>query len=290
MNGQRAVTEAEVLRHRSALGEWEWLVQPPAPRLREYVLGYHGYAERAIAFARRIEAPSPAVPLILNFGPAYRVSGPGGRGPAVALSSFAAGLHDGYALVEASGPTSGLQLNFTPLGARRFFGLPLGEIANRSVDLSDLLGAAANRLVERLAALSDWAGRFALLDALIAARMAEAPPAPAHVTYAWRRLCATHGRIGAGALAAELGCSRKHLAAGFRDYVGLPPAAAGRILRFDHALRLLQRGGRACRAEVALAAGYFDQAHFNREFRAFTGRTPGEYLSRRLPDGGVLGE
>src|SRR5579871_1666726 len=186
MNAERAETEAEVLRHRSALGEWEWVVRPPAVRLREDVLGYHGYAEHALSFTRRIEAPSPVVPLILNFGPAYRVSGPGGCGPAVTLSSFAAGLYDGYALVEASGLTSGLQVNFTPLGARRFFGLPLGEIANRNVDLTDLLGMAANRLVERLAASPGWVDRFALLDALIAARLAEAPPAPAYVAYAWR--------------------------------------------------------------------------------------------------------
>jgi AraC-like DNA-binding protein len=290
MNGQHAAAEAEVLHHRSALGEWQWVVRPPAARLRGDVLGYHGYAEHVVSFARRIEAPSPVVPLILNFGSPYRVSGPGGRGPGYALSSFAAGLYDGYALVEASGPTSGLQVNFTPLGARRFFGFPLGEIANRSVDLVDLLGPAANHLVERLAALPGWMARFALLDALIVARLGEAPPAPAHVAYAWRRLHETDGRIGAGALAAELGCSRKHLAAGFRDQIGLPPAAAGRILRFNHALRLLERGGGPCGAQVALAAGYFDQAHFNREFRAFTGRTPREFLSRRLPDGGVLGD
>lgn len=290
MTAQRLLAEPEAMSHRSALGEWEWVVRPPAPRLRDYVLGYHGYVEHAVSFTRRIEAPSPVVPLILNFGPAYRVSGPGGRGPLTILASFAAGLYDAYALVEASGPSSGLQVDFTPLGARRFFGVPLGEIANRSVDLADLLGPAASRLIDRLVALPGWAERFDLLDALIAARLAEAPPIPAHVAYAWRRLRETNGRIGAGALAVELGCSRKHLAAGFRDQVGLPPATIGRILRFDRTLRLLERGGRPCWAEVALAGGYFDQAHFNREFRAFTGRTPREFLSRRLPDGGVQGD
>lgn len=242
-----------------------------------------------MSFARRIEAPSPVVPLIINFGPAYRVSGPGGCGPMATLASFAAGLYSGYALVEASGLTSGLQVNFTPLGARRFFGLPLGEMADRSVDLADLLGGA-NRLVEQLAALPSWSARCGLLDALITARLAEAPPPPPHVAHAWRRLCETNGRIGAGALAAELGCSRKHLAAGFRDQLGLPPATAGRVLRFGRALRLLERDARPRWAQIALCCGYFDQAHFNREFRAFTGRTPREFLRRRLPDGGVLGD
>src|SRR5689334_5488589 len=107
MIAQRQAAEPEVVQHRSALGEWEWTVRPPASRLREYVIGYHGYVEHMVRFARRIETPAPVVPLIINFGPAYRVSGPGGCGPLASHSSFAAGLYDAYALVESGGPTSG---------------------------------------------------------------------------------------------------------------------------------------------------------------------------------------
>jgi AraC-like DNA-binding protein len=279
-----------MLRHRSALGEWEMASRPPSPRLREYVHGYQGYLERSMGFSRRIEAPSPVVPLIINFGPVYRVSGPGERGRPAVLSSFVAGLYESYALVEATGLNCGLQVNFTPLGARRFFGLPMGELTSRCLALDDLFGAAARRFVEQLERLSDWAERFDLLDTAIAGRLAQGPAPSAGIVHAWRRLCATHGRLSAGALASELGCSRKHLATGFRDQIGLPPSTVGRILRFNRALRLLEPRGDLCRAQVALDCGYFDQAHFNREFRAFTGRTPGDFLRRRLPDGGVLGD
>src|SRR5581483_3301072 len=42
MNAVQIAAEPRVVQHRSALGEWEWVVRPPAPRLREFVLGYHG--------------------------------------------------------------------------------------------------------------------------------------------------------------------------------------------------------------------------------------------------------
>ncbi len=290
MGMQCLAPELSVLHHCSALGEWEMVSRSPAGRLRGYVLGYQGYVEHATSFPRRIEAPAPVVPLIISFGPAYRVSGPGGRGLPAALSSFVAGLYESYALVEATGLGSGLQINFTPLGARRFLGLPMGELTNRSVGMDELCGAAGRTFVEQLAALPGWADRFDLLDAAIAGRLAEsAAPSPG-IARTWRRLCETEGRISAGALANELGCSRKHLAAGFRDQIGLPPSTLGRILRFNRALRLLEGREGVCRAAIALDCGYFDQAHFNREFRAFTGRAPGEFLRRRLPDGGVLGD
>ena len=84
-------------------------------------------------------------------------------------------------------------------------------------------------------------------------------------------------------LAAELGWSRRHLAARFRDEVGVSPKALARLLRFERALELL---GTRTLADIAYECGYYDQAHFNRDFRAFAGATPGELLARRLPDGG----
>jgi AraC-like DNA-binding protein len=86
------------------------------------------------------------------------------------------------------------------------------------------------------------------------------------------------------ALAAEVGWSRKHLAARFHEQVGLAPKALARVIRFRRALRLLDAPG-APRSDVALRCGYYDQAHFNRDFRAFTGTTPGAWLRGRAADG-----
>jgi AraC-like DNA-binding protein len=60
------------------------------------------------------------------------------------------------------------------------------------------------------------------------------------------------------------------------------------VLRFRRALALLAAPGGAPWAEVAVACGYYDQAHLNREFRALAGRTPTALLASRLPDGGGL--
>jgi AraC-like DNA-binding protein len=63
----------------------------------------------------------------------------------------------------------------------------------------------------------------------------------------------------------------------------------GRILRFQRAARDLARPDGPSLCEIALDCGYYDQAHLNRDFREFAGRTPTELMAARLPGGGYLG-
>jgi len=94
------------------------------------------------------------------------------------------------------------------------------------------------------------------------------------------------GRANVSGLVDELGWSHRRLIARFREGIGLAPKTLGRVLRFERVSRLLQAVQEPRLAEVALDCGYYDQAHLNRDFREFTGTTPGEYLARRLPPGG----
>lgn len=275
-----------VTRHDAEDGRWEVVSRGPDPRLRGDVRGYHGYAEELARPVRRREPPSGDVVLIVNFGAAIRVDHPRGTARSIkAGGGFVAGLHESFALVGSSGAQRGVEVRFTPLGAHRFLGLPMDALANRVVELGDLAGAVAPDLAARLAASPDWATRFAILDAVIAARLGSTPAAPAGVAWAWHQLQLTGGRAEIGALAVELGCSRRHLVAQFREQIGLPPKTVARILRFQGALRLLGRDDRPSWAEIAHRCGYYDQAHLIRDFRRFAGRPPGEFLRVGFLDG-----
>jgi AraC-like DNA-binding protein len=87
-------------------------------------------------------------------------------------------------------------------------------------------------------------------------------------------------------LARELGWSRRHLAVQFRDALGFTPKAMARVIRFERMLDRLRAGDPL--ADVAYDAGYADQAHLNRDFRAFSGLAPTDYL-RRIEDPAMLG-
>jgi AraC-like DNA-binding protein len=165
-----------------------------------------------------------------------------------------------------------MQVNLDPLAARALVGAPLHELADRTVPLEEILDSPF--LVERLAGASTWDARFALLDAALAPRLADARPSP-EVAWAWRRLRATHGRVASGELAAELGWSRKRIVARFRDEIGLPPKSAARLLRFERSRAL---AGTMSWGELAFECGFSDQSHLIAEFRRVTGRTPETFL------------
>jgi AraC-like DNA-binding protein len=158
------------------------------------------------------------------------------------------------------------------------FGMPMQELARRTVPLDEVLGKEATRLEERLLETATWAARFNVIETALATRLLAAKPPPPDVEWAWHRLTNARGRIRIEALAAELGCSRKHLAARFREHVGLPPSLVARLLRFRRALDMLSFP-HATIAEVAAACDYYDQPHLDRDFRDFAATTPTAYVA-----------
>jgi AraC-like DNA-binding protein len=267
---------AAVMREESELVSWENTMRAPHPRLRGHVSSYTGYAERTPAPMRRLEAATMTVPMIISLGPALLVDGARHR-------SFVAGPDDGPSVTEHAGDQLGIQVNLTPLGARRLLGVPVVELARCVVVFEDLLGRDGRELLERLGEAASWKARFALLDAVLLHRLVAAPPVAAEVEAAWSTLEASHGGVTVQRLAAHVGWSRRHLAERFKEDVGVSPKTAARILRFGRVTALLRTGAAASLADAAYDCGYADQAHLNRDFRAFAGTTPTDYAARVMP-------
>ncbi len=264
-----------------------WSAFPGSPHrlLASYVKRYGGFADWSPPLRRR-EMPFPGVAVILAFEGGWDVAADEDA-PLVWRTSFVGGLIDRPAVSLSRGPTQALQFDLTPLGAAAIFGLPGSELAGLVVDFSDLTGRDGELLVEELALLPDWPSRFAALDRWLLARVALARPVSPDVDWAWRRLVATSGTVPIATLVDELGCSRRHLAVRFREVVGMTPKTFGRMIRFERAVERLRTGNDELGA-IALDCGYYDQAHFNRDVRAFSGVTPGALLAQRHAGGFVF--
>jgi AraC-like DNA-binding protein len=235
------------------------------------VSSYYGFREETGRPIRRREGPGADVVVILTFDEEWLIDDARHR-------SFIAGLHDAQVTTEHPGRSYGMQVNVVPTTAHMLLGLPMDSLARRTVPLEDVLGKEAELLVERLYELPDWASRFELLDGFLTARLADARPPSSGVAWAWQRLRESNGSVAIGALAEELGWSRKRLVARFRHEVGLPPKTVARLLRFEHARELAERPDRPDWARIAVECGYYDQSHLINDFRAVTGRTPETFL------------
>jgi AraC-like DNA-binding protein len=176
-------------------------------------------------------------------------------------------------MTERLGHQHGLHVLLSPLAAYSLLGLPMHSLTNVLVDLPVALGHTSTQLVERLAGASDWPERFELLRTALAARMTSGPQPTRAVVEMWHRLRATNGTVRIADLVRESGWSHRHLVARFREEVGVTPKSLARVLRFEHSMAMLESG--AALADVATAAGYYDQAHLNRDFRELAGCAPG---------------
>lgn len=245
----------------------------PEPRLRPLVDSYTGYREAVDGQLIRREFAGSRTVLILGWGAGMSVTDPRG-GPVWRGVSLVTGPYDSYVVSEVHGVSEAVQLMLTPLGARLVYGLPLAELANRTVGVDELPYRWLDALVPRLAEAGTWRRRFDILDAALAARLARARPVDPQLSWAWRRLAETGGRVRVGELAAELELSRGRLSRRFKHELGLTPKTAARLLRFDAAYARRDRARATGWATVAAECGYFDQAHLNADFRHFTGATP----------------
>jgi AraC-like DNA-binding protein len=277
-----AAPPLRIRRHDSPLGRWEIVERPPDPRLAGLVRSYAGFDERNATPIRRREVPGTRIPMIIGFGPPLWVDGE-------RRSSFVAGLHDRPSITEYRGESRGIQVDLSPLGARRFLGVPMHELTTRVVPLADLLGTGVETFIESLAETRSWEARFAALDDAILRHVADVPLGAPEIAWAWRELERTGGRVPIASLAEGTGWSARRLITSFRDEVGVTPKLAARILRFERVVARIQEARGHGWADIAYDCGYYDQAHLNRDFREFAGTTPTAFVAALLPDGFGVG-
>ena len=165
---------------------FEMIRRPPSQRTAGLISGMTGYRETARGRFCQREAAPLAVPLIISFGTPFTIAL--GREPDAAdrQRSFAAGLYAGAVYIESDGGAECVQVDFTPLGAFRFFGGAVVDLAARMVDIDDVLGSEGARLRERLGATSGWQRRFDIVEDFVADR-ANHLPSP-ELEFAYRRL------------------------------------------------------------------------------------------------------
>jgi len=261
-----------------ATGAGDILLRHPVPSaLAGLVARITGYRETSRRPIRMTETASLVVPIIIGFGEPFEIAI--GRAPSRddRYGSFTAGLTGTPVHIRSGGAAHCLQIDLTPLGACRFFGRPMHELANRMVRLDELGDPTVTALRERLGAERSWRRRFALAEAAITPRLLGTKGASGAVAWAYGRIVASGGAVRIATLADRVGWSRKHLAARFHAEVGAAPKLVARIARFDQARAMASAGAGDGWADIAAACGFSDQAHLVREFVALGGATPGSW-------------
>lgn len=153
----------------------------------------------------------------------------------------------------------------------------------QTVAPSDLLGEGMVGLEEQLRGLEPDAA-VPLLDHFFCRRL-RLDSGRSGFERALDALQSRGGQLEVQQVAARAGASVRQVDRWFARHIGIAPKMVGRIIRFQGVLRMLMRDPGCTLAEVAAAAGYFDQAHFVRDFRQMSGGVPRGYRGYFPPAG-----
>jgi AraC-like DNA-binding protein len=226
--------------------------------------------------------PMPSLHLMINFGDTFQVYEAGHAKPfAACAESWFVGLWSEYHIMDSPRNMEILNVSFKPGGAYPFLRLPLSELHNQIVSLDVIWGQFAAEIRERLSSVPTMEARFDLLEQLLVARLHEAPQGLNAVQYAVAQIARHRGALSIGALSDLMGISQKHLITQFKGMVGGTPKELARLYRFRYVLQSINPTQPIDWMQVAGQSCYYDQSHFNKDFKAFTGHTPTEYLPLR---------
>ncbi|WP_310391147.1 AraC family transcriptional regulator [Hymenobacter sp.] len=222
--------------------------------------------------------PKGQLEWVFNLGTATLVSVLDGQ-PVVTPRTELLGQLTKACSVHVEGRNILLGVRFQPHTAGLFLRSSVASLNDTATDLADVFGADMPRLQEQLLAAPSEAARLGHLERFLLRALRSQPNTRAFrvVDFALQRLLAHPQGPSLLEVARQCGISTRYLHQLFLAFVGMSPTQFLKIIRLQRSLACLHRSPDSLTG-VAYASGYFDQSHFIRDFKSFTGLTPSQYV------------
>jgi AraC-like DNA-binding protein len=223
--------------------------------------------------------PDGNIELIFNFGAPYRRR-------SEADSQFIKGSHlvgerTEYYLIEQLGEINHLAVRFKPGGLYPFVRLPLVELTQQAIEVDVVFGPTIGEVEEQLFEAGDDLQRVDLLERFLLAQLNRVDRQEPLIQRLVAEIMQTGGQLSITTLAGQFGVSYKQVERKFLAVVGVSPKFYSKIVRFLAVFDHMKSGSYRDWNSVAFSCGYYDQAHFIRDFKQFTGLTPGQFFGRQ---------
>lgn len=192
--------------------------------------------------------------------------------------AFLSGQEKSFDDLKYKGQINMISVVFNPIGIRAFFNLPINELNNLRVTAEDLEDKELLELERSLTSTDNDRLCILMIEQFLFKRLTSL------AEHNIKRLESTIRLINSGqsdiSTLADTAClSTKQFQRVFSEYVGANPKEFSRIIRFQRALHILETKPEISLTTLAYECGYSDQPHMIKEFKAFSGHTPTEYLA-----------
>ena len=162
-----------------------------------------------------------------------------------------------------------------------FLQVPIHELDGQVIDADLIFGNRFGETREQLIACDSPKAKFAIMEKYLVEHSKSLWAIPPVVSFGIQQILQNPTTTQINLLADKTGYSHKHFLSLFTKYVGLTPKQFLRVMKFQQTLQSIEQISIPNWSQLALDCGYYDQAHFINDFRAFSGFTPNEYMSKK---------
>ncbi|MFL5705782.1 MAG: DUF6597 domain-containing transcriptional factor [Ktedonobacteraceae bacterium] len=173
--------------------------------------------------------------------------------------------------------TGTIGVELTPKGLYHFFNLSMHEITNRMASFEDLFGPQGARLQNMVSEAEDPQEKIVLLQTALTHLLQKNEKDYLLLDHTLDIIAQTHGMMRVQELEAQTGYTKRYLDMLFKEHVGVSPKSLASIMRFQELYQLWTQQKSPTFFRNNLHAYYYDQSHFIKEFKRFTGFTPRKY-------------
>ncbi len=251
----------------------------PSPQMKEYIQ-YYWLLECTPSPEEMLYRviPTGLPELLVNYGDRFICSGdePGTLQPRMNFCGQKKTFYD----IEQTGHTRLLSALFTPLGAAGFFQPSFSGILNRGVSLCDMFPGESDRLFDSICAAPSSMQKINILENFIIGKMNSGYRKDYLIVNGIMSFIReSRGMITVDTICDRFSINAKYLERRFSEYIGMPPKSFLRIVRFQNALDTYNRASGSL-TDLSLDCGYYDQSHFIRDVKEFSGLTPQEFFTK----------
>lgn len=184
--------------------------------------------------------------------------------------------------VEPTGETGTFFVCFHPYGFLPLATMPIKEMENTAVPLEELFGKEGEEIGQKILIAGSTPERIKLIEAFLFNRLADSETIDHIVKLTVDTILTANGQLSVEELSKQTNINRRQLVRKFSSAIGLSPKQLSKTIRLQATLKVLLNTKVTSLIGLAYDGEYYDQAHFIKDFKEFTGLTPKEFYGDHL--------
>lgn len=225
--------------------------------------------------------PDGTMKLIFHYGDSYKHHSQSGEITILPKCFLIGQLTKPY-VIEPIGVTGSFVVQFKPNGFLPFATIPIKEMENTAIPLDKLFGENGKKLGEKILNTNSTSERIQIIETFLFQKLANQKTIDSIVKSTVETIFSANGQFSVNEFSKSNNINRRQLARKFSSTIGLSPKQLAKTIRIQTTLKALLNEEHTSLTDLAYENEYFDQAHFIKEFKEFTGLTPKEFYGDDL--------